>query len=243
MEEQRQTQEMENTQCMEASGEQQDCAAPQNETENGVRQGSYDSPQSETSQQGYGAPQNGANQYGYEIPQNGADQYGYGAPQNGANQYGYGMPQNGAGQYGYGAPQSGANQYGYGMPQGAGQQGWTQTPYQTYSYVQQSQRKDEGMGFGIASMILGIVSVLLFCTCLNWITGILAIIFGIVQLVKYRQKGFAITGIITAAISLLLSIVMYASLSFGMTDMDYDDLYDSYYEDSFDGEEFLNRIW
>lgn len=85
-------------------------------------------------------------------------------------------------------------------------------------------------GFGIASMILGIVSLMLFCTCVNWITGILAIIFGIIQIVKHKEKGFAITGIVMAGISLLLTIALYVSYSSVIGDY-YDNYYDSYYEE------------
>ena len=52
----------------------------------------------------------------------------------------------------------------------------------------QQKQKGDGRGYGIASLILGIVSVLLFCTCINWVTGILAIIFGIIQITKIRSK-------------------------------------------------------
>lgn len=51
----------------------------------------------------------------------------------------------------------------------------------------QQKQKGDGRGYGIASLILGIVSVLLFCTCINWVTGILAIIFGIIQITKIRS--------------------------------------------------------
>ena len=45
----------------------------------------------------------------------------------------------------------------------------------------QQKQKGDGRGYGIASLILGIVSVLLFCTCINWVTAILAVIFGLIQ--------------------------------------------------------------
>lgn len=91
-------------------------------------------------------------------------------------------------------------------------------------------------GFGIASMILGIISLLLFCTCINWITGILAIIFGIIQLTRKSAKGFAVTGIITAALSILFAILLYAGFAVGMAreGLSYDDFYDSYYDGYYD---------
>lgn len=63
-------------------------------------------------------------------------------------------------------------------------------------------------GFGIASLSLGIVSLVLFCTCINVPVAILAVIFGILQLTKPEtKKGMAIGGIITAALSLFLFLV------------------------------------
>lgn len=90
--------------------------------------------------------------------------------------------------------------------------------------------------FGIASMILGIISLLLFCTCINWITGILAIIFGIIQLTKKNAKGFAVAGIITAALSILFALLLYAGLAVGMAreGFSYDDFYNSYYDSYYD---------
>lgn len=105
-------------------------------------------------------------------------------------------------------------------------------------YAAQPGEKGEGTAFGIASMVLGIVSLLLFCTCVNWITGILAIIFGILQLVKHKEKGFAIAGIITAGISLLLAIMLYVSLAAGMSGMgmEYDEFFEEYFgtQDGYD---------
>ena len=70
----------------------------------------------------------------------------------------------------------------------------------------------EGSGFGIAALILGIISMVFFCSCLTYITAPLAIIFGIVQLVKSktRGKGLAIAGLVTGIISLLACIAFYA---------------------------------
>lgn len=98
-------------------------------------------------------------------------------------------------------------------------------------------------GFGIASMILGIISLLLFCTCINWITGILAIIFGIIQFTKRSAKGFAVAGIITAALSILFAILLYAGLAVGMAreGLSYDDFYDSYYDNYYD--EYFNDYY
>lgn len=72
--------------------------------------------------------------------------------------------------------------------------------------------KKLGLGFGIASMVLGIISLLCFCSCINIILAILAIIFGIIQIVSYETKGMAIAGIVTATISVILFVTCYALL-------------------------------
>ena len=79
-----------------------------------------------------------------------------------------------------------------------------QTPYQKQVPV-----KKRGNGFAIASLILGILSIALFCTCINVVLSALSLIFGIIYLVSYvpERKSFAITGIILAAASILMFII------------------------------------
>ena len=105
------------------------------------------------------------------------------------------------------------------------------------SYAQPKQ-KGTSTGLGIASMVLGIISILLFATCLNYILGIVAIVLGIIQLVKNEKKGMAIAGIITAVVSFLLTIFLWVGIMdyVGSTDMDsiYNDYY-RYYEENYDG--------
>lgn len=116
-------------------------------------------------------------------------------------------------------------------------------------YVQDRKQKNDNTGFGIASLVLGVVSVLLFCTCINLITGILAIIFGILQIVMSRQKGLAVGGIITAGISILFTVVLYLSLIISGAAFDddygyyknYDDGYQRYFEDYFDDYDGYNN--
>ena len=111
-------------------------------------------------------------------------------------------------------------------------------PYGVNPGMPQQKQKGDGRGYGIASLILGIVSVLLFCTCINWVTGILAIIFGIIQITKNKENGLAIGGIITAAISMVLSVVLYLAMWFGMTNagITYEDLLYDQYDDSYDSD-------
>ena len=66
-----------------------------------------------------------------------------------------------------------------------------------------------GKGLAIAGMILGIVSLALFCIpYVNWIAGILGIIFGAIAKSKGCTSGMATTGIILGAIGLGLWLIM-----------------------------------
>lgn len=77
--------------------------------------------------------------------------------------------------------------------------------------------KGQNNGLGIASMILGICSILFVC-CLSFasnlflytsaVLGIFAIILGIVQIIKNESKGMAIAGIICGAIGVLLFVAV-----------------------------------
>lgn len=75
----------------------------------------------------------------------------------------------------------------------------------------QKQRKS---GLAIASLILGIVSLVGLCCCgINIITAPLAIIFGIVVLAKRQEgTGLAIFGIVTAVLSLLVIVGVFFSI-------------------------------
>lgn len=98
-------------------------------------------------------------------------------------------------------------------------------------------QKGDGIAFGVTSMVLGIVSLLLFCTCINFVTAIAAIIFGIVQIAGNKEKSFAIAGIVTAAISIVLGLFLWGMVATGMAEMgvnSYEEFYDSYYGDYYD---------
>lgn len=192
------------------------------------------------------AGQNSGNTESGSYGQQGQDNYsqtyqgGYG--QQGQNNYGQ-TYQSGYGQQGsYG--QTG-QQGGYGN--GYGSSG----NYYATDYSQQSQKGDS-VGFGIASLVLGIISLLLFCTCINWLTGILAIIFGILQMINNKQKGMAIGGIITAGLSMLFCIILYIffymvgasadQLDYLYDYYDYYDDYDDYFDDydDYDFDDYLD---
>lgn len=64
-----------------------------------------------------------------------------------------------------------------------------------------------GKGFGIASLLLGAISIALFCSFINFFTSILGIIFGVVQIRRGSGKGFAIVGILCSIFSVILLMV------------------------------------
>ncbi len=66
-------------------------------------------------------------------------------------------------------------------------------------------------GLGIASLVLGIFSLVFFCSCMNILTGVIAIILGIVQIARFGKFGraYAVTGIATAALSIILLVVFW----------------------------------
>ena len=103
----------------------------------------------------------------------------------------------------------------YNTAPGAGSNGWQQQ----YTNPQAQQHKQEpGKGFAIASMILGIVSLVLFCTCINVPLAIAAIILAIVQFVKNGKNGMAIAGMITGIVSIVLCIVFWVLISVNAID-------------------------
>lgn len=66
----------------------------------------------------------------------------------------------------------------------------------------------EGKGLAVASLVLGLVSLIGICCCaglIDIITIPLALIFGIISLVKKRSgTGLAITGIVTSCVATLI---------------------------------------
>lgn len=69
-----------------------------------------------------------------------------------------------------------------------------------------------GRGFGIASMVLGIIALVLFFSFVNIPLAILSIIFGIIQLTRKAPKGMAISGIVMSTISLFLLVIFWACM-------------------------------
>ena len=188
-------------------------------------QGDYSAPQPQAD---YGAPQYQTD-YGTTQPQT---EYGTAQSQ---TDYGTTQSQNAGaqtGNYGQNDAQTGAYQQqtgSYGQNSFAGTNSYSysngsaytnQNPNQSQNlyYGQAGQNKEESIGFGIASLVLGILSVFTFFCCINYIFAILAIIFGIVQMVKSKKKGLAIGGLITAGLSIILSTIIWAVAMTGSKD-------------------------
>lgn len=88
---------------------------------------------------------------------------------------------------------------GYPQPNGS----FSPYPPQNYSYAPRQNR-----GFSVASLVLGICSVVLFSSAvLSLIMAILAFVFGIIG-IKKGGSGMAIAGIITGIIGFALSVFM-----------------------------------
>lgn len=111
----------------------------------------------------------------------------------------------------YGQPQGNDNQQPQGNYGPQWQGNYNQQPQGGYGQ-RPPQIKPVGNSLGIASLVLGIISLVLFCTCANFLTGILAIVFGIVQLVKGGNKGMPIAGIVTSAISIIACVIYWVAL-------------------------------
>lgn len=108
--------------------------------------------------------------------------------------------------------------------------------------TKQEPEKDR-KGFAIASMVLGLVSIILFCVWFISIPcGILAIIFGILAF-SSSKKGMAITGFITGGIGIFISFIIFvflfsfgfiAGVANGLSEIDYDDIYNETYDNIYD---------
>lgn len=84
---------------------------------------------------------------------------------------------------------------------------------ESYQSMYQEPQKPVSQAFGIASMVIGIVSLVFFCSCINIPLAIMACIFGIIQLTKPEtSKVMPIVGIITSALSVILFVVLFLLL-------------------------------
>ena len=197
-------------------------------------------PQNSTQQNQYGqfgAQPSSQDAYGQNVAQGTSAQGA--AAQGAAAQNTYGQQQYGYGQdASYQAQPAQQNQYGYGQDASYQAQP-ADYNYQQNSYQQQPQQDAYGYGqpagypyaapvtkkapgMALAAMILGIAAVLTGFFVFGALLGIAAIILGVLSLKKVKEAGagkaFALTGIITGAVSVLISICMlFVFISFYQT--------------------------
>ena len=180
----------------------------------------------------FGAQSSSQNAYGQNAAQGASAQNTYGQAQPAQQQYGYGQDAS------YQAQPAQQNQYGYGQDASYQAQP-ADYNYQQNSYQQQPQQDAYGYGqpagypyaapvtkkapgMALAAMILGIAAVLTGFVVFGILLGIAAIILGALSLKKTKDvgagKAFALTGIITGAVSVLISICMlFVYISFFQT--------------------------
>ena len=73
------------------------------------------------------------------------------------------------------------------------------------------EEQNASKGLSVASLILGILSML--CCCIGFPFAIIGIILAIVSLVKHKGgKGLAIAGLITSGITMIISVITAISL-------------------------------
>jgi len=89
-----------------------------------------------------------------------------------------------------------------------------------------------GRGFGIASMVLGIIALVLFFSFVNIPLAILSIIFGIIQLTRKAPKGMAISGIVMGISSLFLLVIFWTCMLVSAARTESTDSSTYYYEGS-----------
>ncbi|WP_424827044.1 DUF4190 domain-containing protein [Rothia mucilaginosa] len=204
--------------------------------QNASAQNSYG--QTQQNQYGqFGAQSSSQNAYGQNAAQGSSAQgvsaqNPYGQAQPAQQQYGYGQDAS------YQAQPAQQNQYGYGQDASYQAQP-ADYNYQQNSYQQQPQQDAYGYGqpagypyaapvtkkapgMALAAMILGIAAVLTGFVVFGILLGIAAIILGALSLKKTKDvgagKAFALTGIITGAVSVLISISMlFVYISFFQT--------------------------
>jgi hypothetical protein len=126
---------------------------------------------------------------------------------------------------------------------------YNQNTYQQPNWHDAYQEPKRGNGFGIASMVLGIVALCLFWGVINIPLGILAIIFAIIHIRRHTGSvGYAVAGIVTSVISFVLTVVavilflnfwQYLAVPYQSQTLPYvwDD--DEDYDDYDDGDEYI----
>lgn len=149
----------------------------------------------------------------------------------------------------YGGPQQAGQSYSQ-QSYGAGPQYYNQgayrnnaQPYGAYSPQMTADGKKIGNGFGIASMICGIASLVLFFSGINYLAAIAAIILGILQLAMYDRKVFAIVGISTGGLAIVVSTIFWVFAVTNTVRRGYDYMEDFYYDYEDELDDLYNDIY
>ncbi len=81
--------------------------------------------------------------------------------------------------------------------------------------------KNGGQGFGIASMVLGILAMMsIWLIVPAGIFAVLSIIFGIVQLIRSSKKGMAVAGLILSGIAMILTCAYIFFIAMAVNTLD-----------------------
>ncbi len=124
--------------------------------------------------------------------------------ENNTNEYTYGEGYNASEE-----PAAGPDTYSYEEfpPTGNDVPPTDQGPQQTSYYQPEPAPKT---GFAVASLVLGIISIVISCLGYNIITAILAIVFGALYLSKKQpqRRGMAIVGLILGIVSIAIFVIL-----------------------------------
>ena len=103
-------------------------------------------------------------------------------------------------------------------------------------------------GFATAALVFGILAFITTLFLINYVFGILALIFGIVYLAKkadVKPKGKAITGIVLASLSLIISTTIWVSAYVYITKTEVTDIIEdvgALMGEEIDGRETVNQM-
>lgn len=107
----------------------------------------------------------------------------------------------------------------------------------SYGYYYNQPPKAEPNGYAIASLILGIVSlVLCCCSCISIVTSILAIVFAVLSRQGQPMRGNAIGGLICGIVSLVATLLCVGFFFLSVAETNYEDM-DDFFND-YMGEEY-----
>lgn len=143
--------------------------------------------------------------YGRQAGYNGAPDYNTASGYNGSPDYNATSGYNSASDFnttsGYNTAPDYNTSSGYNPPPGGSANGYYGQP--------------PSQGFGIASMVCGILALVTCCIwCLSVPLGIVSIVLGILQIQKKTAKGMAIAGIVCSVIGILLTALIYIYAGF-----------------------------